>query len=91
MDIFEFRISNLSEFPNFFQTQMESCLKTDDLETNFKNLEFLMAKELNVMWDIASLENFLKEELIPDGLRWQLPLNTDSRDIQEHTAWGKNT
>lgn len=54
----------------------------------FKGLEKLITKEI-VTWDIASLplEHYIKEGLIPPGLRWQLPLNGGEEDNHDTLAW----
>lgn len=61
--------------------------EAEDLEYIFKGLERLMIKEISTLWDIAALEHYNKEGLIPQGLRWQLPLNTGEEDAHDLLAW----
>lgn len=63
--------------------------EVEDLEFIFKGLERLMTKELSTLWDIAALEHYIMEGMIPQGLRWQLYVNTGEEDVHDLRAWEK--
>lgn len=87
MDIFEFRTQNIRDLPINFESQLNMNPEMEDLEFIFKGLEKLMIKEISILWDIAALEHYIAEQMIPQGLRWQLPLNIGGEDAHDLMAW----
>lgn len=87
MDIFDFRSQNIWDLPINFESQQNMNPEVEDIEFIFKGLEKLMTKELSTLRDISALEHFIKEGMIPQGLRWQLPLNTGEEDSHNLLAW----
>lgn len=68
MDIFEYRTSRS------FNTQGVFISNTVDSEISglFVRLKNLMVSELHLQWDIAFLEQYTKEQMVPRGLRWDI-------------------
>lgn len=49
--------------------------REDDLAQSFRKLGHCMDKKSNVWWDQSTMEKYLKDNLIPRKLRWDVPIN----------------
>lgn len=87
MDIFEYRSQNIRDLSINFESHLNMDPKAEDLEFIFRGLEKLLIKEISTLWDIAALEHYISENMIPQGLRWQLPLNIGGEDAHDMMAW----
>lgn len=57
-----------------------------DTHSSFRELGHLMDKKINLWWDIITIEQYLKEEIISRKFRWHIPINdglTEDEDIKE--------
>lgn len=68
MDVFDYRINRSVNTEGVF-----TLLKTDtEIGGLFLRLKNLMVSELHLDWDIAFLEQYSKERMVPRGLRWNV-------------------
>lgn len=68
MDVFEYRTSRSFNIEGVFVTT-----NTDtELSGLFVRLKNVMVTELHLQWDIAFLEQYPKEHMVPRGLRWDV-------------------
>lgn len=58
-----------------------------DLKTNFKQLKYLMEKQIQIWWDINTLELYIKERITPRRLRWNIPANDGLIDKDLDEEW----
>lgn len=68
MDVFDYRTSRS------FSTEGVFVVLNTDCEVGglFLRLKNLMVSELHLQWDIAFLEQYCKERMVPGGLRWDV-------------------
>lgn len=80
MDIFEYRTTR--------SITTEGVFVVVNINTEvgglFMRLENLMISEIHLLWDIAFLEQYSKERMVPRGLRWDVHPQQDDTEVQ---AW----
>ena len=78
MDVFDYRTSRTLNTEGVF-----TVLKTDS-ETGglFMRLKNIMTSELHLQWDIAFLEQYVKENMVPRGLRWDVHPQQGDPDLE---------
>lgn len=68
MDVFEYRTNRTFNIEGVF-----SILNTDsEMGGLFLRLKNLMVSEIHLEWDIAFLEQYSKDRMVPRGLRWTI-------------------
>ena len=68
MDVFDYRSSRP------FSTEGVFTILNTDSEVGglFLRLRNVMTSELHLQWDVAFLEHYVKEDMVPRGLRWDV-------------------
>lgn len=64
----------------------DSVNKDNDINQLFRKLGHCMDKKSNIWWDQSTMEKYLKDNMIPRRLRWDIPINdglTEKDDIEE--------
>lgn len=82
MDVFEYRTSrSLNTDGVFINTNPDS-----EMSGMFIRLKNLMVSEIHLQWDKAFLEQYIKEGMVPRGLRWDIHPQQDEPDLE---SWFK--
>lgn len=82
MGVFEYRTSrSLNTDGVFVNTNPDS-----EMGGLFTRLKSLMISELHLQWDTAFLEQYIKEQMVPKGLRWDIHPQQDKPDLE---SWFK--
>lgn len=82
MDVFEYRTArSLNTEGVFTNTNPNS-----EMSGIFIRLKNLMISELHLQWDTAFLEQYIKEQMVPRGLRWDIHPQQDELDLE---SWYK--
>lgn len=89
MDIFDLRskheinIDCLSQEINYNEV-------TTDTETLMTKTKWLLIKELNLKWHIATLSHYLERGLVPRSLRWEVaPEYQEEPSVEEENEWAQ--
>lgn len=61
--------------------------KEDDIAQLFKKLGHCMDKKSNVWWDRSTMEKYLRDNLIPRKLRWDVPINDGLLGVDDVDEW----
>lgn len=69
MDIFEYRASRVVNTEGVFKVYKED---EGDLSGLFTRLKNLTVSETHTQWDIAYLETYVKNNMVPRSLRWEV-------------------
>lgn len=69
MDIFEYRASRAVNTDGVFEVFSNS---DNDLSGLFMRLKNLLISEIHTQWDIAFLETYIKNTMVPRSLRWEV-------------------
>lgn len=84
MDIFEFRSSRCIDLKDAFNNVDDS--QNNDLGGLFMKLKNLMIAEIHGNWDVAFLEKYLEDQMVPRSLRFEITPQDDESDI---SGWYK--
>lgn len=80
MDIFEFRAKRVVDTSGVFDsTPMALDSGISGLFTRLKNLT---TSEMHTQWDIAFLETYIREAMVPRSLRWEVPPQQGDPDLE---------
>lgn len=80
MDIFEFRAQRVVDTTGVFDSNPTSVDSgTSGLFIRLKNLTI---SELHTQWDIAYLETYIREAMVPRSLRWEIPPQKGDVDLE---------
>ena len=82
MDVFDYRSSRSLNTEGIFTVTGTSV----EISGVFMRLKNLMTTEIHLQWDIAFLEQYQKEKLVPRGLRWDIHPQQGDDDLQ---AWSR--
>lgn len=78
MDVFEYRTIRSFNTEGVF-----TALKTDtEIGGLFLRLKNLMVSECHLEWDIAFLDHYSKERMVPRGLRWNVYLQQGDVELE---------
>lgn len=85
MEIFTFLDQRQVNLEEIFNAQP----KTDNhnIESLMRKLGHNMEKQVNLWWDIHTFEQYLKENIVPRRLRWELPPNDGLNDKESIQEW----
>lgn len=61
--------------------------RDDDIAHLFRKLGHCMDKKSNVWWDQSTMEKYLKDNLIPRKLRWDVPINDGLLGNEDIDEW----
>lgn len=70
---------------NMFIEGAEGGVKV--VESNMRRLENVMHKELRTVYDISTLEHYLKLEMVPQRLRWELDIHEGDESQSTKQFW----
>lgn len=79
MDIFEFRSSRCIDLKGVFNDAADQ--QNNDLGGLFMRLKNLMVAEIHGNWDVAFLEKYLDDQMVPRSLRFEVSPHEDDTDI----------
>lgn len=68
---------------------VEEYVETEDLESVFRKTKWLLQKELNLKWHIATLTEYIKHRLIPRSLRWDLSPDDVGINEERDKEWAE--
>lgn len=69
MDVFDYRATKVVNTDGVFQTYTETDGDIGGLFMRLKNLTIL---EIHTQWDVGFLETYIKLNMVPRSLRWQV-------------------
>lgn len=78
MDVFTFMENRNINLDEIFNSLNKT--RNTDLESMIKKLGHLMEKKVNLWWDTNTFERYLRENITPRRLRWELPPNDGLAD-----------
>ena len=84
MEIFQYMENRTIDLKDVFTTK--PTVESGDLDTNFRRFGHLMEKKMSVWWDLTTHDQYIKENIVPRRLRWDLPIMdglTDKDSIEE--------
>lgn len=85
MEIFNFMENRSIVLEEIFTTNPSN--DTGDLDSIFRKFGHLMEKKVSLWWDIATHERYIKDNIIPRWLRWDIPINDGLTDEEGISEW----
>lgn len=79
MDIFDFRSQHNINTDGVFDGNVE---QSDEFGRLFLRLKNLLFSELHTSWDIAYLEQYVTQKMVPRSLRWEVPPQKGDNDLE---------
>lgn len=80
MDIFEYRSQLVIDTTGVFDGREDP---SDDLAGCFLRLKNLTVSEVHLRWDIAYLEEYVKVNMVPRSLRWEVNPQKEDNELAE--------
>ena len=84
MDIFTFRATQVVNSEGVFETFKEG---DNDLGGLFMRLKNVTIAELHTQWDVVFLDTYIKQEMVPRSLRWDIAPQKGDTDLE---GWFKH-
>lgn len=85
MDLFTFMENRNVNLDEVFNPQNKT--RNMDLESVVRKLGHLMEKKANLWWDTNTFERYIRENIVPRRLRWELPPNDGLTDKASTDEW----
>lgn len=79
MDIFDFRFQHNINTDKVFDGNVE---QSDEIGGLFLRLKNLLVSELHTGWDIAYLEQYVTQKMVPRSLRQEVPPQKGDNDLE---------
>lgn len=86
MDAFSYMEKRQVNLEEVFKISNKKTNSNLDLESLMHKLGHNMEKKVSVWWDICTFETYLKENIVPRRLRWDIPTNDGYRGSQRGTG-----
>lgn len=80
MDVFDYRSQLITDTLGVFDGNEDP---SDDLPGCFLRLKNLIIMEVHTRWDIAYLEEYAKENMVPRSLSWEVNPQKEDSEIAE--------
>lgn len=85
MDVFTYMESRHINLDEVFNPQNHT--RKTDLESLMRKLGHHMEKKVNLWWDTNTFERYIRENIVPRRLRWEVPPNDDLMDKEMMGEW----
>lgn len=79
MDIFDFRSQHIINTEGVFDGRVEQA---DEVGGLFLRLKNLLTSELHTSWDVAYLEQYISQKMVPRSLRWEVNPQKGETDLE---------
>lgn len=89
MDVFTYMDKRKINLEEVFNASNSNITKNLDLESLMRRLGHNMEKKVSLWWDTCTFETYLKKNLVPRRLRWDVPPNDGLSDQESNEEWFK--
>lgn len=89
MDVFAFLEKRQVNLEEVFNTTTPIKKKSSDIESLMRKLGHNMEKKVSLWWDITTFEQYLKDNITPRRLRWDITPNDGILDQESVDDWFK--
>lgn len=88
MDIFDLRAKHTINLEGLLSEEEIDC-EPDGIEDSFRKTKWLLQKELNLKWHLATLNQYIEHKIIPRSLRWDLSPDDLGLNEESDNEWAQ--
>lgn len=83
---------DISTFIEQREVNLDAIFNSEDTKLNanlesFRKLGHNMEKKISMWWDVTTFDKYIKANIVPRCLRWDVPLNDGLTDQESIDEW----